>query len=308
MSRIWCPSLLAAGLVWDIPRAMLPTFFVIGAAKAGTTSLHHYLGRHPEIYVPAEKEPAFFCRAEDGPWPFGRIDSRAQYEALFPADVPMRGDCTPAYSHHPWRPGVPERIHELVPDARFIYLVRDPVERVLAQAQQMQSIGLANKEDVAAALRDLDDPVRNRYLIPSLYATQVERYLEVFPAERMLVVDSDELKSERTSALRRIFHFLGVDDSFTSESFSEQLNPGDQKRLPSRRYASLRRSGLGKLWRRLPERARVPVGHRVMRTLTSPAERPNLDEEGRRALEEVFGPEVARLRALTGLTFSSWSL
>jgi hypothetical protein len=286
---------------------VLPTFFLIGAFKSGTTSLYRYLGLHPEIHVPAKKEPGYFCREEDGPYAFNRITTRHEYEALFESTKPLRGDCTPAYSQHPWRSGVPERIHELIPDARFLYLVRDPVERVLAAVQHSYGLG-SETRPVRQALGDIDHPFQNRYLIPSLYATQVERYREVFPAERILVVDAADLKSQRTATLQGIFRFLGVDDTVESAGFSVELNPGEERRLPSRGHARLRDSRLGATWRRLPERVRLPIGRRVMRSLTSPAERPSLDEDLRIALENVFRLEVERLRSLTGHSFASWSL
>jgi hypothetical protein len=286
---------------------MLPTFFVIGAAKSGTTSLHHYLGLHPEIHVSATKEPNYFCREADGPWPFGRVSTRKEYEALFESDALVRGDCTPSYSQYPLRAGVPERINQLVPEARFIYLVRDPVERLLAQIQHRYSTGCETRP-VREALGTIDDPLHNPYLIPSLYATQVQRYTDVFPPDRILVVDSAELRSDRESTLGRIFHFLGVAETIASENVAVQLNAGEKNRLPSRRYARLRDSRLGSLWRHLPERLRVPIGERVMRTLTSPAERPALDDDLRLALEAELRPEVERLRSWTGLAFSSWSL
>ena len=286
---------------------MLPTFFVIGAAKAGTTSLHHYLGLHPEIHVSAVKEPAYFCREEDGPWPFGRVATRKEYEGLFESDALVRGDCTPSYSQHPLRAGVPERIHQLVPEARFIYLVRDPVERILAQVQHRYATGWETRP-LREALGTIDDPLHNSYLIPSLYATQVQRYTDVFPTERILVVDSAELQSDRESTLGRIFRFLGVAEGVASKGRPVQLNAGENRRLPSRRYARLRDSGLGSIWRRLPDRWRVPIGERVMRILTSPAERPVLDDDLRVALEAELRPEVERLRDSTGLSFSSWSL
>ena len=286
---------------------MLPTFFVIGAAKAGTTSLHHYLGLHPEIHVSTVKEPAYFCREEDGPWPFGRVATRKEYEDLFESDALVRGDCTPSYSQHPLRAGVPERIHQLVPEARFIYLVRDPVERILAQVQHRYATGWETRP-LREALGTIDDPLHNSYLIPSLYATQVQRYTDVFPTERILVVDSAELQSDRESTLGRIFRFLGVAEGVASKGRPVKLNAGENRRLPSRRYARLRDSGLGSIWRRLPDRWRVPIGERVMRILTSPAERPVLDDDLRVALEAELRPEVERLRDSTGLSFSSWSL
>ena len=287
-------------------KPVLPTCFVIGAAKSGTTSLHHYLGLHPEIHAPA-KEPSFFCREEDGPYPPSRVATREGYEALFESEALVRVDCSPAYSQHPRRSRVPERINELVPTARFLYLVRDPVERVVAQIQQGYSFG-SQTGSLREALGEMHEPLRNRYLIPSLYATQLERYLEVFPQERILVVDSSELKSDRAATLSRIFFFLGVDDAIAARGFAAELNPGSERRLPSPSYTRLRDSPLAMAWRRLPQRVRVPMSHRVRRALTSPALRPSLDDDLRLSLEEIFRPEVERLRSLTGLSFESWSL
>ena len=286
---------------------MLPTFFVIGAGKAGTTSLHRYLGLHPQVHVSPVKETNFFCRPEDGPWRFGRVDNRDDYEALFESTAPARGECSPNYSHHPLRPGVPERIREVVPSGRFVYLVRDPIERIRARYLQATTSVWGERRPFRKALGDLGAPLENHYVVPSLYATQVERYLEVFPPERLLVVDSALLQQERRATLRRIFDFLGVDD-FDDPGFAEELNVGEAKRVYTRRYARVRESRLGGAWRRLPEGLRVPLGSRAMRALTSPARAPALEPDVRARLEEIFRPEVARLRKLTGQSFESWSL
>ena len=103
---------------------MLPNLIVIGAPKGGTTSLHHYLGAHPDVFMSRRKELGLFDRED---W----RDRVEWYERQFP-DRPRgyAGESSPAYSMHPTVAGVPERIHELLPDARLIYLVRDPVERL----------------------------------------------------------------------------------------------------------------------------------------------------------------------------------
>src|SRR5262245_29575570 len=120
------------------------------------------------------KEPNYFCREEDGPWRWGRVATLAEYEALFDSQAAMRGDCSTAYSMHPWRSGVPERIQELAPHARFIYLVRDPVERTLSYVQHFQVLDFEVPKPLRTTLGNLDDPLHNRYLLPSLYATQLE--------------------------------------------------------------------------------------------------------------------------------------
>ena len=103
---------------------MLPNVLVVGAAKCGTTSLHEYLDRHPEIAMAREKELDFFVEQKN--WSRG-VD---WYERQFAA-APVRGESSPSYTAYPRYRGVPERIRRIVPDAKLVYLVRDPVERAL---------------------------------------------------------------------------------------------------------------------------------------------------------------------------------
>ncbi|MFN2612748.1 MAG: sulfotransferase [Solirubrobacterales bacterium] len=285
---------------------MLPNFFVIGAGQSGTTSLHRYLYLHPEIHVPVLKEPNFFCREEDGPWPFGRIGERSAYELLYDTKLGLRGDCSPSYSQDPLRRGVPRRIAELVPGARHIYLVRDPIERILAHyVHDVSSSG--EQRPLADALGDLGDP-ENPYLVGSSYAHQLERYREHFPEDRILVVDSADLKDGRAAALRQIFAFLGADPGFTSPGFEEELNVGSAKRAHAPGYAGLRDSRIGDAWRRFPGAMRRPLSGAARRAAAPKVERPALDQELRAALAERLAPQAARLRKMTGLALSSWSV
>jgi hypothetical protein len=285
---------------------LLPNFFVIGAGQSGTTSLHRYLYLHPEVHVPVLKEPNFFCREEDGPWPFGRVNERSEYEALYDTRLELRGDCSPSYSQDPLRPGVPERIAELVPDARHIYLVRDPIERIVAHyVHDVSSVG--EERSFADALADLNDPM-NPYVIGSSYAHQLEVYREHFPADRILVVDSADLKDDRPAALTRIFGFLGADSGFTSPGFDEELNVGSTKRSHNPAYAGARDSRLGDAWRRLPESVRRPISGAARRAAAPPVKRPKPGEKLRAAMEQRLAPEAERLREMTGQPFAGWSV
>jgi len=285
---------------------LLPNFFVIGAGQSGTTSLHRYLYLHPEVHVPVLKEPNYFCRAEDGPWPFGRIADRAEYEELFAASEPLRGDCSPSYSQYPLRAGVPERIAELIPEARHVYLVRDPIERILAHyVHDVSSVG--ETRPLAEALGDLDG-AKNPYVVGSSYATQLERYREHFPEDGILVVDSTDLLVKRGATLRRIFSFLGVDPGFDSPGFGEELNVGSTKRAHSPRYAGVRDSMLGDAWRHFPSAIRRPLSGIARRASSPKVERPQPSPELRAALVERLGPEAQRLREMTGERLESWSV
>ena len=112
---------------------MLPNLIVIGAAKCGTTSLHEYLDLHPEVAMSREKELDFFV--EEKHWGRGVEWYAAQFE-----DAPVRGESSPSYTAYPRYRGVPERIRRVVPDAKLVYLVRDPVERIVSHFVHRQVV------------------------------------------------------------------------------------------------------------------------------------------------------------------------
>lgn len=111
---------------------MRPNLVVIGAAKCGTTSLHEYLNAHPQIAMSREKELDFFVAEKN--WSRGLDWYEAQFE-----DAPIRGESSVSYAAFPEYQGVPERIVRALPDARVIYLVRDPVERVVCTSSTTRS-------------------------------------------------------------------------------------------------------------------------------------------------------------------------
>jgi hypothetical protein len=106
-----------------------PNFLIIGAAKAGTSSLYELLSSHPQIMMPADKEPGFFIK--DAP---SKTEER-EYAMLFSNDRPARffGEASTQYTRYPVFPGVVRRMHDAVPNARLIYLIREPRACVLAQ-------------------------------------------------------------------------------------------------------------------------------------------------------------------------------
>jgi hypothetical protein len=284
---------------------VLPNFFIIGAPKCGTTSLHTYLGAHPEIHMSPVKEPRYF--AEPNPQlPFEelRIGDRAEYERLFETSAPVRGESSPSYSQYPRRPGVPGRIHAVAPEARFVYLVGDPIHRTVSHYMQRTAYE-AERRPLGEALGDMDDPM-NPYLCASRYATQLEQYLQHFPPEQMMVVDQAQLRDDRLAALRRIFAFLEVDPDFESPAFEESVNVG-YRRLPGL-YVAVRRSGLGRMVRRLPRGMHRRLTQPVRSLMSRPAERPAVDPVLRERLVAALEDEVRRLRLLTGMEFPTWSL
>ena len=118
---------------------MLPNLIIIGAMKCGTSALHQYLDQHPDIAMSKEKELDFFI--EDRNWRKG-LD---WYRSMFPDSGVVRGEASPDYTHYPAIPGVPERMHTVVPGAKLIYMVRDPVERMLSQYMHNRWTGIETR-------------------------------------------------------------------------------------------------------------------------------------------------------------------
>jgi Sulfotransferase family len=285
----------------------LPNFFVIGAAKAGTTSLHRYLDQHPEIQMSATKEPRFFAGPANGiPYPPDRVWSREEYELLFDPAFALRGEASTDYAAHPRRQGVPERIKELVPEAKFVYLVRDPIARTISHFQMAVAL-MGERRSLKQALGDLSDH-RSPYIASSLYGSQLENYLRHFPQERMLVLDHAKLRSERRSTLARVFAFLGVDEGAEVGGLDDELLSSSEWRTYSPRYVSLVDRFVAPPLRWIPKGVRRSLRRSVESLLWPPLEKPAVDAELQARLEELYAPEADRLRALTGEEFSNWTV
>jgi hypothetical protein len=288
-----------------------PTFLIIGAMKGGTTSLHGYLDAHPQVQMSAVKETNFFSGPSDGkPYARGaeRISRLDDYERLFDPDVAVRGEASPSYTMYPRRKGVPERIAEVVPDARLIYLVRDPIDRLLSHYHHSLSVD-GRQQPLREAIGDYRDP-DCPFTCPGFYAAQLDRYLPYFPQERILVIDQADLRERREATLREVFGFLAVDESFVSPQFEQEMNAGRDLRTHSSAVVLLRqaRTRVGPLWRSLPSGARRSIRGTVHRIAGRPLEPPSMDEGLRAELEELYADDVARLRALTGRPFAGWSI
>lgn len=279
----------------------LPNLIVIGGLKCGTTSLHHYLNLHPAVGMSRPKELNFFV--DELNWELGT----AWYRAHFPADRAIRGETSPHYTNRPRFEGVAERMRETIgSDARVIYMVRHPLDRLLSH--YLHNVGGGYEE------RELSDAAteQSSYVQRSRYAFQLEPYLEAFGPDRVLVVSREELGRERDATVRRVFAFAGVDEGFTSPEFDREWETGSGKGSGGYRVMdrAVRMPGLRALDRnfdRLPERMRWVVERLVHDPGSGEAPKPQLEPELRKRLVAIFHPDVASLEATVGRSFG-WDL
>lgn len=258
--------------------------------------------------MPTLKETNFFSGPPNGvPYAAGakRIKCLSDYERLFDPAIPARGEASPNYTAYPLRPGVPERVKKVIPNARLIYLVRDPVIRTVSHYHHRVSTE-GEHRSLEEALSDLSD-LYSPYICSSFYALQLEQYLHHFHNDQIMVVDQADLHANRQVTLRDIFLFLSVDDSFVSSRFDDEINTRDDRRTYSRFFVLMRRVQATPL-QRLPRGLRITMRKTLEGLVSKPLEVPHLSEDLRSRLRELFADDVNRLRSLTGKTFSSWSV
>jgi len=206
-------------------RRAVPSAIIIGAQRAGTTSLFHYLAAHPQVRAPAIKEVHFFDLGFDRGmrWYRSHFPPRDQVEAT----GKMTFEASPYYMFHP---AVPERIARVLPEARLIALLRNPIDRAASQYRHNLKRGceplsfahaiaaeagrLAGEE---ARLRGKPDYVSDRhrqysYAGRGQYAEQLERWLARFPRQQLLVIQSEEMFARPAAVYARVLAFLGLPD------------------------------------------------------------------------------------------------
>ena len=226
---------------------ILPSFLVIGAQRAGTTSLFYYLCGHPDVARPATKEIHFF---DDNYW--RGADWYRSYFALSFGGERATGEATPYYLFHP---AVPARVAATIPDAKLVVLLRNPVDRSYSHYRKMKRMGierLSFKKALAAEERRLAgeeerllaDPRyrsghhrRHAYVGRSLYADQLERWLGAFPRDQLLVLLSEDFFARPAEVYAETLGFLGL-PPWEPEAL-EDRNPASYRPLPPGLRAAL---------------------------------------------------------------------
>lgn len=210
------------------PTGALPNLVIIGAMKCGTTSLHHYLDLHPAIAMSQPKELNFFFGpptagvaggAGEASWTRGNWHrGPGWYADRFDAAATVRGEASPGYTS-PSHPEVAGRMAGLVPAARLIYAVRDPVERAVSQYEHHRREGTETRPLAEALL----DP-GSQYVARGRYAERLQPFLDNGFGAGVTIVAQEELADDRRSTLRGLFEALMVDSGHWSPAMAERRN------------------------------------------------------------------------------------
>lgn len=276
-----------------------PGFIGIGVQKCATTWIYDILRDHPEVGMSATKEVNFFSYHYDHGFQW--------YGRQFPrdADVRVRGEISPSYFHDPAAPG---RAAGYAPEAKLLVSLRDPVERAISNHKHEVRVGHFSGSDVSFEAGLANNP---GYIDQGLYATHLERWLEYFPADRVLVVLFDDIVRDPAGVAQGIYRFLGVDENHLSTALYSRSNSGHLKRsLPlhaarRRVRAAVTQAGFGWAWETM---ARLGLRRIYRKYNWRPAEGrvPTVSAESRGALRERFKSEVVQLEAIIGRSLVQW--
>lgn len=278
----------------DTAGGALPNLVVIGAMKSATTTLHGWLNQHPDIAMSDVKEINFFLAA-----PSER--GVAWYARHFDPEAPFRGESSTSYTKFPQRAGVPERMAAVIPGAKLIYILRDPIDRTVSHYFHATQRG-RERRSLAQALSVLED---NLYVDPSRYHFQLQQYLPHYPLKRILILTMEELSRDPHPVLDRVLAFLGARSfAFDFERLENVAARRGQDTAVGKVLESYRAKRIG---RHLPRPA-VDFAKRINVRFSRRVARPAIDPPTRRQLEVHLAEDVARLRAMTGQSFDEWSL
>jgi hypothetical protein len=276
-------------------KLLLPDFIIIGAMKCGTTTLYRYLSEHPQIEMSREKETDFFVSEKN--WDKG-ID---WYCNQFTRGDLVRGEASPNYTKCRDFAGVPDRMVQFCPDARLIYIVRDPVKRAESQFRHSFIMGTLDPE-----LEGFADSHEYKHIMDaSHYARQLDAYYEHYPKESILVLDFDDLVRDPQSVMDEITTHIGVGE-LKIQDIGAQNDSSELSKVP----APILRFAQTRLGRNLADLVSRETRDRIRRGLAfgksrkAPDFPPDLIDRMRRDLAE----DAKRFRELTGRPFSSWSV
>ncbi len=291
-----------------------PNFFIIGAPKCGTTSLARWLGSHPRIYMSPLKEPNFFNTDDRA----RVVRSLSEYEALF-RDAGEEhlavGEASAWYLYS--REAVPN-ILRYNPEARFIVMVRNPIEMAYSLHQQELFSGNETVEDFERAWalqferargrqipRFCKEPKRLLYGPACKLGEQLERLYRTVPKEKVLVLVLDDVKENPRREYLKVLAFLNVPDD--GRRTFPVYNPAKARRFrPLGRVIGMVGRRLGRWKRALGIQGGLGLLNALDRLNTVPAPRPPLSEDMWQTLVSYFEDDIQRLSQLLDRDFSSW--
>lgn len=281
-----------------------PNLFLVGTVKGGTTSLYQHLSQHPQVFFPEFKEPHYFaqiCPSPERAHMLEYLTEEKDYLRLYRSagNHLIIGD---ASTSNLWSKDAPKRIHQQVPAAKILILLRDPVDRAHSHYLMDYREGVIHEPLTVELLRrDYEQPkkafgVSYLYVDMGLYYEQVKRYLEVFGPEQILLLQFDDLVNDPESVVASVAQFLGIDpDPFSNMDLNRVHNGFKAAR------GNLARRCAAHPWARW-------IGYHMLskdlqwwlyqNLILKQAKKPSIPDSVQNYLQSIYDPDIVRLEKL----------
>jgi hypothetical protein len=294
-----------------------PDFLIVGTARAGTTALHYYLRSHPELFLPAQKEPCFFCFGEDklnykrGKFSFAVTDSD-KYFRLFDkaASNQVTGEISTPYLYlHKQTIESIQKNYKGFSLPKIVIILRNPVER--AYSQYLWKVRDGREElSFIDALKHENNRINQNYSIDyhyahrGLYAEAVKSYLENFPFVKIILFEN--FKNRFESTLSELLIFLGVNKNFNFVK-KEKINSSVKPIFPGlSKLVTFESKIKYTLLKYVPDSIRLSIKEQFYRLNSANTIVPPISEEARKLLLDFYQKDIFELQSVTGLNLNSW--
>jgi hypothetical protein len=276
-----------------------PTFIGIGAQKCASTWIYDILADHPDVALSHQKEINFFSYHYD--------HGLQWYEDNFCATgKPVAfGEISPSYFHEP---GVPERLRRHYPKVKLIVSLRNPVQRAISNHVHEIRIGHLTGDDLSLEKGLKNNPM---YVEQGLYAKHLQRWLDYFPREQILILLFDDIVGDRAESARRIYRFLGIDEDHRSANLDNRSNPSyvnRSKGLEAFRKGirmAVRRLGFDFVWDLAAKLGMRRLYNRINK-VSGKSKIPEPQETTVHKLMREFSDDITQLEAILSRDLSKW--
>lgn len=287
----------------------LPNFFIVGAPKAGTTSLYYYLKRHPEVFMSSIKEPNYFSydetikqnlyHKEKG------VGTLEEYLELFASANGRHKAVGEASVSYLFYPSVAAKIKEMVPDAKIIMSLRNPVDRAFSHYYMEHKLGYVNVplEDIVnkKSKHKYAHLWYQQYVELGLYYEQVKRYLDIFGKDNVRIFIYDELSENMEGMILNVFDYLGIDRSYIPE-LEGKYNTYSTPRNTFF-HAIYAQKNLRSLARKIIPDDKVEL---IKNLFLTRRKKPDKHDETVDLMHEIYKPDIIQLEKLLNKDLSRW--
>ncbi len=277
---------------------MFPNLIIIGAQKCATTSIHYYLSLHPQVFMSRPKELNFFINEHN------LKKGLAWYQYHFQKPATIKGEASPLYTNFPEYVGIAQRMHAHVPNAKLLYIVRDPIRRIISNYIHNYADHIDNRTFVDA-MAPMD---ANPYVDRSRYCMQLEQFLAFYPRHRILLIALEDLARNPRIVMQRIFQYLNVDHTFFSRRFFLRMHSAKYKRRKNALGLRLMNHNYSKLLAVLPIELQGILEKLLFLPLSKKVPPLQIPPDLMQNLKKRLIDDTDQLRWLTGNRFEYWTI